>query len=59
MMFMPQGYDLNSYVTIEIEKIERLPIDDHLDSNVLEEEPEGAKQRRLPSHPSQAVLPAH
>ena len=38
---------------------ESVPVDHHLNSNVLEEEPEGAKQRRLPSHPSQAVLPAH
>ena len=57
------GSDFNnyvkSYVPLEIEKFERLPVDDHLDSNVLKEEPERAKQYRLPSHPSQAVLPAH
>ena len=59
MMFMPQGYDLNSYVTLEIEQFERLPVDDHLDSNVLEEEPKGAEQRCLPPHSPQSVLPAH
>ena len=36
-----------------------LPVDDHLDSNVLKDEPEEAKQSWLPLHVAQASFPAH
>ena len=36
-----------------------VPVDDHLDSNVLKDEPEEAKQSWLPLHVAQASFPAH